>query len=140
MKTEDVPQDDNTTLKGYSTKVMYAVDDAGQYTKIRSNGWEVEELVLHDVVNDFKEKAEQAKARIMNDETSPLSYFMYANLMEIDGLAYGVGLSKWRVRRHMRPEIFAGLNDKTLRRYAEFFKIDVNILAHFKETLSRDSD
>ncbi len=117
---------------------MYAVDGSGQYTKVRSNGWDVEELVLHDVVDDFKERAELAKTRIMKNEVSPLEYFMYANFMEIDGLAYGVGLFKWQVRRHMRPNIFAELDGQTIRRYADFFKIDSEMLSHFKETLSRD--
>lgn len=134
MKKESVPQDDNKTYRGYGTKVMYAVDDNGNYTQVKSSGWEAEEIVLRDAVDDFKQKAAEAKARVMADEASPLEFFMHKKLMDLTGLANGVGMAKWRVKRHMNPHIFKRLPQKTLQRYADFFNIDLLSLTHFKES------
>jgi hypothetical protein len=135
LKIEDVPQDDNDIFKGHGTKVMYAVGDNGKYTTVKSSGWDVEELVLLDVVNDFKEKAEEAKNRIRKGETSPIEYFMLKNFMDLPALARGMGIAQWRVRRHMRPDIFKKLDDRLLRTYADFFNIGFDTLKHFKENI-----
>ncbi len=133
MKIKDVPQDENNTLKGYSTKVIYAVADNGKYTAVKSSGWEVEELVLLDVVNDFQKKAEDAKEKIRKGEISPIEYFMNKNFMDLPALARGIGIFQWRVRRHLKPDIFKKLDDKILQKYADFFNIELNTLKHFME-------
>ncbi len=61
MKIKEVPQDDIKTFKGFGTKAIYAVDENGQYTRIPTSGWEMEEVVLRDVVDDFAKLAEEAK-------------------------------------------------------------------------------
>ena len=61
MKIEDVPQDDNPTFKGYGTKAVYAVDERGRYIKTATSGWDVEEVVLRDVLEDFDALAADAK-------------------------------------------------------------------------------
>jgi len=131
LKIKDVPQDDNDIFKGYGTKVMYAVGDNGKYTAVKSTGWEVEELVLLDVVNEFRKKAEESKEKILKGEISPIEYFMNKNFMDLSALARGIGISQWRVRRHLKPDIFKKLDDKILRKYADFFNIELNTLKYF---------
>ena len=133
MKIKDVPQDDTRTFQGFGTKALYAQDEKGRYTITPTSGWEVEEVVLRDVVEDFKDMAEEARARVFRGETSPIEYYMYQHLMDLPGLARGMGLSKWRVRRHLNPRVFAKLNRPMLERYADFFNIDVRTLTHFEE-------
>jgi len=133
LKLEEVPQDENNTLKGYSTKIIYAVNDNGKYTPVKSTGWEVEELVLLDVVNDFRKKAEESKEKVLRGEISPIEYFMNKNFMDLPALASGIGFFQWRVRRHLKPDIFKKLNDKILQKYADFFNIELNTLKHFSE-------
>lgn len=133
MKIKEVPQDDNQTFRGYGTKALYAVDESGRYTRIPTNGWEVEEVVLRDVINDFAASAQEAKARAVRGETSPVEYFMKKYFMDLSTLATSMGLARWRVKRHFNPKVFSRLNHRLLERYAELFHIDVAALKNFSE-------
>jgi hypothetical protein len=135
MKKQSVPQDDNKTYSGYSTKVVYAVDDAGSYTKVKTTGWEAEEVVLRDVVDDFKHQAEAARKRVVAGRTSPIEYYMHEKFLDLSGLASGMGLAKWRVRRHLKPSVFKKLPASMLQRYADLFGIDLKMLTRFEENL-----
>jgi len=133
MKVKEVPQDDIKTFKGFGTKAMYAVDKNGQYTRTPTSGWEAEEVVLRDVVDDFAKLAEEAKTRVFNGKTSPIEYYMNKYYMDLPALAKGIGLAQWRVKRHFNPNVFKKLNQKLLQSYANFFNIDVDTLKNIKE-------
>ena len=135
MKVKEVPQDDIKTFKGFGTKAIYAVDEKGQYTRIPTSGWEMEEVVLRDVIDDFAKLTEESKSRVIKDQTSPIEYYMNKYFMDLPALAAGMGLAKWRVKRHFSPGVFSKLNDKMLQRYADFFNVDVVDLKNFKETI-----
>ena len=135
MKKDKVPQDDNPTYQGYGTKVMYAVDDGGAYTTVRSSGWEAEEVVLRDVVNDFKDRAETIKALVAAGKASPIEYFMHAKYMDLASLSAGIGMWRWRVKRHLTAKGFSRLNRRILERYAEFFNVSVEQLTKMKESI-----
>ena len=135
MKAKEVPQDDIKTFKGFGTKAMYAVDENGQYTRIPTSGWEVEEVVLRDVVDDFARLTLEAKSRVIKGETSPIEYYMNKYFMDLPALAAGMGLAKWRVKRHFNPKVFAKLNDKLLQRYADFFNMDVADIKNIERTI-----
>ena len=135
MKVKEVPQDDIKTFKGFGTKAIYAVDENGQYTRIPTSGWEMEEVVLRDVVDDFAKLAQESKSRVIKGQTSPIEYYMNKYFMDLPALAAGMGLAKWRVKRHFSPGVFSKLNDKILQRYADFFNMDVVDLKKFKETI-----
>jgi hypothetical protein len=135
MKIKDVPQDDIKTFKGFGTKAMYAIDENGRYTRIPTSGWEMEEVVLRDVVDDFAKLAQEAKIRVIKGETSPIEYYMNKYFMDLPALAAGMGLPKWRVKRHFNPKVFDKISGKLLKRYAEFFNIDVVDIKNIKETI-----
>ena len=133
MKIKEVPQDETKTFKGFGTKALYAVDENGQYTRTPTSGWEVEEVVLRDVVDDFAKLAEQAKTRVFRGETSPIEYYMNKNYMDLPALARGMGLARWRIKRHFNPNVFNKLNQKMLQRYADFFNMDIHTIKNIKE-------
>ena len=135
MKVKEVPQDDIKTFKGFGTKAMYAVDENGQYTRIPTSGWEMEEVVLRDVVDDFAKMAEEARSRVIKGETSPIEFYMNKYFMDLPALAAGMGLAKWRVKRHFSPNVFNKLNEKMLQRYADFFNIELARLKQIEETI-----
>jgi len=112
-------------------KALYAVDDQGHYTRSTTSGWEVEEIVLNQVIDDFEEKARHAASRVRNNETSPIEYFMYKNWMDPLTLAQAMGLYHWQVKRHFKPDIFKKLDDRTLAEYAMLFRISVDALKNF---------
>jgi len=135
MKIKEVPQDNIKTFKGFGTKAMYAVDENGQYATIPTSGWEVEEVVLRDVVDDFTKLAEEAKSRVIKGNTSPIEYYMNKYFMDLPALAAGMSLTKWRVKRHFNPKVFNKLNNEMLQKYADFFNLDVEELKNFKERI-----
>ena len=130
MKISEVPQDDTKTMHG-EKKAVYAVDDKGCYTKTTTKGWNAEEIVLNQVISEFEEKAGEAATRARNNETSPIEYFMYKNWMDPLTLAQAMGLYRWQVKRHFKPDVFKKLDNKTLAAYARLFKISVDELINF---------
>lgn len=132
MKISEVPQDEIKTLQGVK-KTLYVVDDQGNYTRTNTSGWEVEEIVLHQVIEDFEEKAGQAASRVRNNDTSPIEYYMYKKWMDPLTLAQGMGLYRWQVKRHFKPAVFKKLDEGTLAEYARIFGISVDALKHFSK-------
>lgn len=130
MKISEVPQDEIKTLQGVK-KALYAVDDRGHYTRATTSGWEAEEIVLHQVIDDFEEKARQTASRVRNNETSPIEYYMYKKWMDPLTLAQVMGLYRWQVKRHFKPAVFRKLDDETLAEYARIFQISIDALKNF---------
>ena len=130
MKISEVPQDDVKTFQG-ERKALYAVDEQGRYAQTTTRGWEVEEIVLHQVINDFEEQAGNAAVRVRHRETSPIEYFMFKNWMDPLTLAQAMGLYRWQVKRHFKPAVFKKLKEKTLMEYARIFRVSVDALRHF---------
>jgi hypothetical protein len=127
MKTDEVPQDTAQTYAGVR-KLLYAVDDKGEYTGVHSAGWEVETYVTLAAVDELNRLRDEAYERARVGKTSPLEYHMFARRMEVATLSAASGVWAWRVRRHFRPEVFAKLDDKVLQRYAATMGISVEEL------------
>lgn len=131
MQENDVPQDNISTFSG-KRKLLYAVDQNGNYTSVTSNGWEVEQLVNSMAVDELNELAEEALAKSRQGLSSPLEYYMYHYRLDLPQLAQATGLFRWRIRRHMRADIWPKLNDKTLARYSDVFGLDIHTLKNQK--------
>lgn len=130
MKISEVPQDEIKTLQG-EKKTLYAVDDRGHYTRAATSGWEAEEVVLTQVIDDFQEKAGAAALRVRNNETSPIEYYMYKKWMDPLTLAQVMGLYRWQVRRHFKPSVFKKLDERMLGEYARIFGVSIDALKNF---------
>lgn len=127
MRERDVPQEGNAVLEGHR-KAVYAVGADGKLKIVASRGWEVEETVTRQAVEDLERRAEDAKRRALAGSSSPLEYHMYRARMDVALLAQAVGIWRWRVRRHFRPDVFARLSPDLRRRYAEALGIDAAAL------------
>lgn len=123
MKAEDVPQEGNATLGG-QRKAMYARGADGRIGIVASQGWEAEEIVTRQAVEELERLAADARRRALAGETSPLEYHMYRARMDITLLSQVTGLWAWRVRRHLRPEVFARLSPALRARYAAALGIE----------------
>jgi hypothetical protein len=132
MKIKEIPQDSIKTLGG-EKKALYALDENGRYTTATTTGWEVEEIVLLDALADYDRKAEEARQRVLKNRTSPIEYFMYIRRMDLTTLAQAMGLFKWQVKRHLKPEIFRKLHEPVLQQYADLFRIPIRAFIHFEE-------
>lgn len=127
MRERDVPQEGNAVLEGHR-KAVYAVGADGKLKIVASRGWDVEETVTRQAVEDLERRADEAKRRVLAGNASPLEYHMYRARMDVALLAQAVGIWRWRVRRHFRPEVFARLSPELRRRYADALGIDAAAL------------
>jgi hypothetical protein len=127
MRDNEVPQENNCTLGGHR-KAVYARGDDGRVRLVASTGWEVEEIVTRQAVEDLDRLAEDARQRVLTGRTSPLEYHMHRLRMDVVLLAQLTGLWQWRIRRHLRPDVFAGLAPSLLTRYAEVMGISIEAL------------
>ena len=127
MRERDVPQEGNTALAGHR-KAVYAVGDDGRLRIVASRGWEVEETVTRQAVEDLERRARDARERALVGLASPLEYHMYRARMDVALLSQTTGLWRWRVRRHFRPGVFARLPGALKRRYAEALGVPVEAL------------
>jgi hypothetical protein len=122
VKKDEVPQDQAKALGG-NQKLMYAVDDTGAYTGVKSTGWEVEDAATMDAVKEIDRLCADALVRAKAGTTSPLEYHMYARRMEPATLSATTGFPGWRLKRHFRPEIFSKLPPNLMARYVDALKL-----------------
>jgi len=127
MLDSEVPQEGNSTLGGHR-KAMYARGTDGKLHIVQSAGWEVEEIVTKQAVDDLLRLTEEARQRVLAGLTSPLEYHMYRVRMDVPLLAQASGIWQWRIRRHFRPAIFAGLSASLLATYADAMGMTVDQL------------
>ncbi|MBC3757193.1 hypothetical protein H7U19_02175 [Hyunsoonleella sp. SJ7] len=128
MKKSEVPQDKSNLESADIKEIYYAVDEKGDYTTAQSTGWDPKTIALDNAIADINERVAKAKAKVLNNETSPIEYYMELHKMDLNILASYVGMWKWRVKRHFKPKIFNRLPNRILNKYAEVFDITVQEL------------
>jgi hypothetical protein len=127
MRERDVPQEGNATLAGHR-KAVYAVGDDGRVHLVASRGWEVEEIVTRQAIQDLERLAREARERALKGLTSPLEVHMYRARMDLALLSQTTGLWRWQIRRHFRPEVFARLSPALRQRYADALGLSLEAL------------
>ena len=127
MKRADVPQDGRPEYGG-ERRALYALDERGHYTVAPSAGWTADATVNDLACEEYARLAAAALQRARAGETSPLEFHMDDRRMEVESLAPTVGLWRWRVRRHLKPRVFAALPAALLARYADALGIPVSRL------------
>ena len=127
MKKEDIPQDDGA-LNKLTKEVVYAVDSKGNYTTELSTGWQVKATALDLAWDDIEVRIEDARKKVLNNEASPILYFIELRLMDIGIVAAYTWFWKWTIKKHLQPAAFKKLSEKKLKKYAEAFNISVEEL------------
>lgn len=127
MKKEEIPQD-NGALNKLTREVVYAVDDSGKYSKELSSGWEVKIKALDLAWEDINKRIEAARQKVLNNESSPILYFLELRLMDMGILASYTGFWKWTIKKHLNPAVFNKLSDQKLQKYANAFNVSVEEL------------
>jgi hypothetical protein len=122
MKKDEVPQ--HLGALGKITKeVCYATDSSGKYVAALSTGWDVKTNALDVAWGDIEKRIAAAKQKVLNNEASPLLFFMEYRLMDVSILAAYTGFWKWQVKNHLKPAAFNKLPAKKLEKYAAAFNI-----------------
>lgn len=127
MKKQDVPQDLGALGK-ITKEICYATDDTGKYVKELSDGWDIKTKALDVAWQEIKVRVDAARAKVLNNEASPLLFFMERGLMDIGIVAAYTRFWKWQVKRHLKPAVFKRLSAKKLQRYAEIFNVSIDDL------------
>lgn len=136
MRQRDVPQDEG--LNQGLRELTYAVGDDGRYVGVPSVGWEPKnianaqawEVISHDI-------REQARL-VREGRRSPIAYHMARHMMTPGLVADYVRLARWRVKRHLRPAVFARLKPEILQRYADLFRLSIAELKRIPDTEADD--
>ena len=127
MKKDEVPQD-LSSLGKITKEVCYATDDNGKYTTELSKGWNVKAEALNVTWKDIEHRIAEAKQKVLNNEASPILYFIEKHVMNITILSSYTGFFKWQIKRHLKPDVFKKLSNKKLIKYAEVFNVSVEEL------------
>ena len=127
MKKEDVPQD-LSSLGKITKEVCYATDGSGKYVTELSKGWDVKITALDVAWQEIEDRVEGARQKVLNNEASPLLFFMERRLMDIGIVAAYTGFWKWQIKNHLKPAGFNKLSEKKLQRYTEAFNVSVENL------------
>lgn len=126
MRVDQVPQEDSI-LEGHR-RACYARDADGNYTLTTSRGWRVEKIANQQAVQDVALVIAQVQADVRAGRASALAWHMATHHLTPRLLAAQAGFWRWQVRRHLRPEVFRQLDDKTLQRYARALGLTVDEL------------
>jgi hypothetical protein len=128
MKIHDVPQD-RGMISDDRREICYAVDEDGRYVLAQSAGWEVKNIANDQAWEIIRKQVADTLEKIEAGKLSPLAFYMVKNQMNIGLLAKYVRINRWRVKRHLKPEVFKRLKPSVLKKYAEVFAIGVEQLS-----------
>jgi len=131
MKKEELPQDLGALGK-ITGEVCYVVDESGNYTTVLSNGWEVKSSALEVAWKDVEQRIQEAHRKVLNKEASPILFFMELRVMDIPIVAAYTGFWKWKVKRHLKYDVFQKLSPAKLAKYAELFEVSLDELKTMK--------
>ncbi|KQC10235.1 MAG: hypothetical protein APR62_12375 [Smithella sp. SDB] len=123
MKINEVPQDDVPDYSQGIKKGNYALDDQGKYVMVPSKGWVIDEQINKMAYDEYQDKVEETRKAVLAGQKSPLAYYMELRQMIPKFLGKTAGIATFRVKRHLRPEIFSKLNDSVLDKYAKALAI-----------------
>lgn len=116
-------EQDAKTERGHQL-VLYVERDDASYGPVQTGSYLAQEFI-----DDFFEKRERFRRdclrRLEAGQISPVAYFLQVLGMAEADLAARVGLARRKVRRHLTPEGFLGVDLEQARRYAEVFAIPV---------------
>jgi hypothetical protein len=119
MKKNEVPQDHG--MLGHLKEIAYAQDENGRYVLVPSVGWEAKTIANQRAWDMLNQMTEDMLRQVRAGRLSPLAYHMAARQLDEGILAKYVGLAKWRVKRHLRPEVFQKLKPAIMQKYSDFF-------------------
>lgn len=80
------------------------------------------------VLTKHSQEIETIRQEILSGKLSPLAYHLQTNLFNLNLLSSYTGIPKRRIKKHLKPNHFNQLDEKTLNIYASTFEITVEEL------------
>jgi len=128
MKANEVPQDNANVLEGKLKVIKYATDEKGDYTTVKTVGWEAENIVLIEAWAAINEKTESIKEEVKSGKLSPIAYYMEKQMLSVKMLSQYMNQWTFITKKHLKPKYFSKLSQQKLLKYAETFQITVEEL------------
>ncbi|HLZ19454.1 MAG TPA: hypothetical protein VKO67_07560, partial [Smithellaceae bacterium] len=75
------------------------------------------------MLTELRTNLEEARKAVLAGLKSPIYYYMELRQFDLPMLAKSAGIAAFRVKRHLRPEIFAKLKPSVLDRYAKVLMV-----------------
>lgn len=125
MKIEEVPQDKGFLIEGKISDLNYVVDKDGHYTSKQSSGWQPKNEAMQLAWEQVHEQTEEIRNQVFAGKLSPIAFYMAMNIMDVAILASYTGISRWKVRRHLKMKHFKKLKPEILSKYAGVLNITV---------------
>ncbi len=132
MDSAAVPQDNVSTLANHK-KAIYATRATGEYAIVASSGWQVEAEATTQALKELERLSDEAYEFVVAGDFAPLYFHMYNQRMDLTTLAQASGIFKWRLKRHLKPAVFAKLSKKLLEGYAETLGLNVEELCQLPQ-------
>ena len=126
MRKDDVPQDIGVLED--NSAVTYALDDDGKYCLTATAGWNPVNEANQMAWEDISQQLGEVRGAIAAGKKSILAYYMTRAQMDVALLAGYTGVTRWRVRRHLRPGPFQKLDAEQRQNYARLFNISAQQL------------
>ena len=133
MDINNVPQDNSSTYSN-NKKAIYASDENGSVQVVGSTGWEAEEIVTKQALEDLLQSALDAYEEVKNGNKSTLYFHMYDIRMDLQVLADSTGFFKWTIKKDFNPNTFQKIKQKRLNIYAEAMGKSTNELTVLPES------
>jgi hypothetical protein len=108
-------------------KAYYKHDDKGRYVLETDAPW-AEKVSLALIVSSRRAELEEIRKAVLAGLKSPLCYYMEVRQLDPGMLAGAAGIATFRVKRHLRPEIFAKLKPSVLNRYTKALRVTLEEL------------
>jgi hypothetical protein len=123
MKIEEVPQDRGYLIEGRISDLNYALDKNGHYTSTQSRGWQPKNEAITMAWEVVYERAKEIRRQVLDGKLSPIAFYMEMNVMNVSILASYAGISRWKVKRHLKMKHFRKLKPELLAKYAAALNI-----------------
>lgn len=111
--------------------ILYAEKEDESYGEIASGSY----AVMHhlDLFNQLREDLDKKlRGDLQAGKISPLYYFMLMQDMGPGDLAKRVGISRWKLKKHIKPSNFSRLGDRILEKYAVVFGVSIDRIKELK--------
>ena len=134
MDIKNVPQDDSTTYAKMQ-KAIYASGEDGKLGTVSSTGWDVEELVTQQALDDIDENTKEAYEEVRSGAKSTLYFHMYESRMDLIILAQSTGFFQWSIKRDFKPEVFERISEKRVLKYCDALGKSLELIKKLPENL-----
>lgn len=107
--------------------IYYVEKDDSSYGPIVSGS-----QLSHDYLDDFYKKKigleKDLRDKLADNKISPVYYYMLLQEIGVGDLASRVGVTKRRLKKHFKPEVFNKISLSKIKKYAEIFNVPLSAM------------